>query len=45
MNFLADENVEKPIVEHVRMDGHVVFYVIEMEPGISDDQVIQCIEL
>ena len=41
MNFLADENVDKPIVEHLRMDGHVVLYVVEMEPGISDDEVIQ----
>ena len=41
MNFLADENVDKPIVERLRKDGHIVLYVIEMEPSISDDEVIQ----
>lgn len=41
MKFLADENVDKPIVERLRKDGHVVLYVIEMEPSISDDEVIR----
>ncbi len=41
MKFLVDESVDKPIVEHLRKDGHVVLYVLEMEPGISDDEVIQ----
>ena len=41
MKLLADENVDKVIVEHLRKDGHDVLYVIEMEPGISDDEVIQ----
>lgn len=41
MKFLADENIDKPIVERLRKDGHVVLYVIEMEPSISDDEVIR----
>jgi predicted nuclease of predicted toxin-antitoxin system len=41
VKFLADENVDKAIVEHLRKEGHVVLYVIEKEPSISDDQVIQ----
>jgi len=41
VKFLADEDVDKPIVERLRKDSHIVFYVIEMEPGISDDEVIQ----
>lgn len=41
MKFLADENVDKPIVERLRNNGHVVLYVIEMKPSISDDEVIQ----
>ena len=41
MKFLADENVDKPIVERLRKDGYVVLYVIEMEPSISDDEVIR----
>lgn len=41
MNFLADEGVDKQIVEQLRTDGHDVLYVAEMEPGISDDVVLQ----
>ena len=36
MNLLADESVDGPIVERLRRDGHRVWYVAEMEPGISD---------
>lgn len=41
MRFLADENVDKPIVEYLRKDGHGVIYLIEVEQSISDDEVIQ----
>ncbi len=41
MKFLADENVDKPIVERLRKDSHEVLYVLEIEPSISDDEVIQ----
>ena len=41
MNFLADEGVDRQIVEQLRADGHDVLYVAEMEPGISDDVVLQ----
>ncbi|BAY21552.1 hypothetical protein NIES2100_13070 [Calothrix sp. NIES-2100] len=40
MNFLADENLDRQIVERLRQDGHIVWYVPEMEPGISDDEVL-----
>lgn len=40
MKFLADENVDRAIVERLREDGHHVLYVMEMSPGISDDEVI-----
>ncbi len=40
MNFLADENLDRQIVERLRQDGHIVWYVAEMEPGISDDVVL-----
>lgn len=40
MNFLADESVDGPIVNRLRQDGHEVWYVAEMEPGISDDLVL-----
>jgi predicted nuclease of predicted toxin-antitoxin system len=41
VRFLADENVDKPIVERLRKDGHEVIYLIEIEQSISDDEVIQ----
>ncbi len=40
MNLVADESVDRRIVERLRRDGHRVWYVAEMEPGISDDAVL-----
>ena len=40
MNFLADESVEREIVEQLRQAGHVVQYVAEMAPSIPDDEVL-----
>ena len=40
MNLLADENVDGPIVRRLRDHGHVVWYVAERDPGISDDAVL-----
>ncbi len=40
MNFLADESIDRQIVDRLRQDGHAVRYVAEMEPGISDDIVL-----
>jgi predicted nuclease of predicted toxin-antitoxin system len=40
VNFLADESVDRPIVDSLRQRGHDVLYVAEMEPGISDDAVL-----
>jgi predicted nuclease of predicted toxin-antitoxin system len=41
MNFLADESVDKAIVECLRENGHLVMYIAEMEPGLSDEEVFQ----
>ena len=41
MNLFADEGVDQQIVLQLRGDGHSVFYVAEMTPGISDDVVLQ----
>jgi predicted nuclease of predicted toxin-antitoxin system len=41
MNLLADEGVERQVVERLRRDGHTVLYVAEMEPGITDDLVLE----
>lgn len=40
MNLLADENIKQLIVDPLRLDGHVVWYIVEMEPGVSDDVVL-----
>ncbi len=41
MNFLADEGVDRQIVDRLRSDGHSVLYVAEMDPGVSDDLVLE----
>lgn len=40
MNLLADESIDRPIVERLRRDGHQVFYVAELGPGMLDDAVL-----
>jgi predicted nuclease of predicted toxin-antitoxin system len=40
MKFLADENMDVAIVERLRQEGHQVWYVVEMEPGIADEEVL-----
>jgi predicted nuclease of predicted toxin-antitoxin system len=40
MNFLADENLDAQIVTKLRQDGYLVLYIVELDPGISDDEVL-----
>jgi predicted nuclease of predicted toxin-antitoxin system len=40
VKFLADECVDRQIVDRLRQGGHEVLYVMEMEPGISDAEVL-----
>ena len=40
MNLLADESVDKPIVDRLRQDGHTVLYIAELDPSIDDDAVL-----
>ena len=40
MKLLADESVDNPIVARLRQDGHYIGYVAELEPGISDEIVL-----
>jgi predicted nuclease of predicted toxin-antitoxin system len=40
VNFLADEGVEREIVDTLRRLGHTVLYVAEMSPGVTDDAVL-----
>lgn len=40
MQFIADENLDWPIIEALRADGHTVIAVVELSPGISDPDVL-----
>jgi predicted nuclease of predicted toxin-antitoxin system len=41
MNLVADEGVDRQIVERLRADGHVVVYIAELAPSIGDDEVLE----
>jgi predicted nuclease of predicted toxin-antitoxin system len=41
VNLLADESVDRPIVERLWADNHSVVYVAELDPGVSDDAVLE----
>lgn len=41
MNLLADESVDRPVVDRLRQQGHDVVYVAELSPSMEDDQVLQ----
>lgn len=40
MKFLADENIEKPLVDFLRSKGFDVLYVCEQHKSISDEEVL-----
>src|SRR3990172_319758 len=40
MKLFADENVDRPIVDRLRQDGHLVEYVAEISPSVADDEGI-----
>jgi len=40
MNFLADENIDQQIVTRLRNNGHSVLYIAELNPSISDSEVL-----
>jgi predicted nuclease of predicted toxin-antitoxin system len=41
MNILADESIDRQIVERLRQDGYEVLYIAEMEPSITDEVVLE----
>jgi predicted nuclease of predicted toxin-antitoxin system len=41
MNLLADEGVDRQIVVRLRQTGHKVFYIAEMDCGVTDDIVLE----
>ena len=40
MNLLADEGVDRQIVDRLRHEGYSVLYVAEMDPGLADELVL-----
>jgi predicted nuclease of predicted toxin-antitoxin system len=41
LKIIADESIDKQIVDRLRSDGHLVLFIAELEPGIVDDAVLQ----
>ncbi len=41
MTIVADESVDKQIVDRLRSHGHDVRFVAELDPGIDDEVVLQ----
>ena len=39
MNFVADESVDRQIVERLRLEGHSVSYVVDIDAGLSTGDV------
>lgn len=44
MKFLADEGVDKPIVDALRTEGFDVQYILETNPGLNDHAVLSIAE-
>ena len=40
MNFLADECIDRQVVDSLRPNGHHVRYIAEMDPGLTDEAVL-----
>ena len=40
VRFLADENVEAPVIQALRDLGHEVLEVRRLKPGAKDDEVV-----
>jgi predicted nuclease of predicted toxin-antitoxin system len=41
MNLVADESVDRPVVERLRAEGHDVAYFADLQPGATDDIVLE----
>ncbi len=41
MKIVADEGVDRHVVEELRRESHDVTYVAELAPGIKDEEVLQ----
>jgi predicted nuclease of predicted toxin-antitoxin system len=40
VKIVADESVDRQIVDRLRADGHDVLAIAELDPGITDDAVL-----
>ena len=40
MKLVADESVDRQIVDRLRNDGHEVSYIAELDPGLADPDVL-----
>ncbi len=40
MRYLADESIERRIVDALRSAGHEIDYIAELAPGASDPDVL-----
>jgi predicted nuclease of predicted toxin-antitoxin system len=40
MNILADEGVDKPIIDRLRSSGFDVKYILEVSPAIDDEAIL-----
>jgi len=41
VNLVADEDVDGPVVQRLRNDGHDIIYVADLSPGVTDDDVLR----
>ena len=39
MNFVADESIDRQIVDRLREDGHSIQHIAELDPGM---QMVSC---
>jgi len=39
--LVANEGVDRPVVERLRQDDHDVVYVAELSPSITDEEILQ----
>ena len=40
MNLVADESMDRIVVERLRQDGHEVVYIAEIAPSVDDETVL-----
>lgn len=41
MILVANEGIDRPVVERLRQDGHDVVYVAELAPSTPDEEILQ----